>query len=415
VTHGREPWFWCVRAYAVFGPRGARGTGGGAGCGRVELADGRSCPAAVCLRSGASVRRRATPRDRRRRGSGREGRGAGGRDGDVRGHGALLGQERHDRDPRRLRRHAHPPRLDRGCQGRGGGRGRRDRDGRAERRPRGERALRPSRRPARRAGPGLPRPAEPASAARGGVSGGSGDCAAASADGERSTGCSCGPSHYSACCYSACCRSAGCRSAGRGRVSEAAHSGRGSRGANRGRRHCRSPACDRAVRRVERAAGKRDTCRRRCARDRSRRSSRARHERRRPGSGAPRRAPAGATPGVPRNASNDRRSPATRKGCDARGGAGACAEASCRATSSRRELTQTACGRSARARSGCSAAPGDATARGAAGAGAARVALASGCADGRDRGCAPGRSRRPGRVDGSPKGRPYHGRRCAST
>ena len=74
---------------------------------------GGAGPAAVRLRSGASVRGRPASRHRRRRRRRVAGRRSGLRDRDLRRLGPVLGEERDDRDARRLLGHAHPPRLDR--------------------------------------------------------------------------------------------------------------------------------------------------------------------------------------------------------------------------------------------------------------------------------------------------------------
>jgi hypothetical protein len=123
---------------------------------RVDLARPRAGAPAVSLRSRASVRRRPTSRDRcrwrRRLSRRRAGRG----DGDVRGLGPVLGEERHDRDSRRLLGDADSSRLDRRfapCGRRGGSA---DRFDRAKRRGGGRPALRPSGTAPDCAGPGIP-------------------------------------------------------------------------------------------------------------------------------------------------------------------------------------------------------------------------------------------------------------------
>ncbi len=103
--------------------------------------------------------RRAAPGHRRRRRSRSRGARAGRGNGHVRGIGPVLGEERHDRDGRRLLGDAHAPRLDHGRQGRRGRRGGSARRDRPERRRRGRTALRAPGHPADRAGAGLSRPA----------------------------------------------------------------------------------------------------------------------------------------------------------------------------------------------------------------------------------------------------------------
>ncbi len=126
----------------------------------LDLACGRGRVAALPLRPHASVRRGAAPRCRDRRRSGRGGACPLVGNRHLRGDGPVVGQERHDHHRRRLCRHAHTARLDRGHtrRGRRGGIGRR-----ADRRHRGCRhraALRPPRRAGRGSAPGLPRSAD---------------------------------------------------------------------------------------------------------------------------------------------------------------------------------------------------------------------------------------------------------------
>jgi hypothetical protein len=114
-------------------------------------------PAAVQLRFGASVRRRAAPRARHRRRARLPGRRARGGHRHVRGLRSLIGPVRHDRDRRRVLRHNDPPRHDLGGGQRDGGGGRHRRHDRAERRSRGCPAVCPPRRAPDGAGTGLRR------------------------------------------------------------------------------------------------------------------------------------------------------------------------------------------------------------------------------------------------------------------
>jgi hypothetical protein len=114
-------------------------------------------PAAVQLRFGASVRRRAAPRARHRRRARLPGRRARGGHRHVRGLGSLVGPVRHDRDRRRVLRHTDPPRHDFGGGQRDGGGGRHRRHDRAERRSRGCPAVCPPRRAPDGAATGLRR------------------------------------------------------------------------------------------------------------------------------------------------------------------------------------------------------------------------------------------------------------------
>ena len=126
---------------------------------RVELACNRFCPAALPLRSGASVRRRTAPGHRCRRRGRLHGVRAGLRNGRLRRLGSVFGPERHDRDAGRIFGHSHPSRLDHRRQGqrrRGRRSGRHDR---AERGCRAGGAVRPPRRAPDGAGAGLPGPA----------------------------------------------------------------------------------------------------------------------------------------------------------------------------------------------------------------------------------------------------------------
>ena len=129
------------------------------GCGRVDVARGRTGARAVHVRSGAPVRGWPAPRHRHRRRDGNDGRRAGGRTGDVRGDGARERQERLDSHGRRALRDAHASRVARRREGRRARRGRPGRVGRAERDARARRSLRAPRRPRGRQRRGLPRPA----------------------------------------------------------------------------------------------------------------------------------------------------------------------------------------------------------------------------------------------------------------
>jgi hypothetical protein len=123
----------------------------------LELARRRAGDPAVRIRPGPPVRRRPAPRRRHRLRPRGNRRRAGGRAGDVRRHGAGVGTNRHDRDPRRVRRHAQASRLDHRDEGRDGRGGRRRRDDRRERRARPPAAVRAARRARRLRGAGLSR------------------------------------------------------------------------------------------------------------------------------------------------------------------------------------------------------------------------------------------------------------------
>ncbi len=125
--------------------------------GGLDLARSRRSPSALQLRPRPPVPRWTAPWHRRRgrrRGTCRR---ACRRQRDVRGHGAGLGEERHDRDPGWRLGHAHPPRLADGCPGGDGRRGRGCGVDRPERRPRGARAVCASRHPDRLRSGGVPR------------------------------------------------------------------------------------------------------------------------------------------------------------------------------------------------------------------------------------------------------------------
>ncbi len=132
---------------------------------RLDVARRWSRAPAVPVRPFASVRRGAAPRYRSRRCRRLTRARARGGNGELRRHGPVLGEERHDRDARRVLRHAHASRLDQRGQERGGGRRWPRRHDRRERRRRGPAALRPSRRALDRAGAGVSGSLDPAAAA----------------------------------------------------------------------------------------------------------------------------------------------------------------------------------------------------------------------------------------------------------
>ncbi len=143
------------------GPCGARPERLGHG---VVVARGRRRAPPVRARR-RRVRRRTASRRRRRRIGGLSGESAGLRHGDVRRLASDLRTRSHDRDRRRLRGHARPPRLDRRREGRRGRRGSVDRSDGVERRRRASGPVRPPGDPRGLPGGGLRRPARPASTA----------------------------------------------------------------------------------------------------------------------------------------------------------------------------------------------------------------------------------------------------------
>ena len=141
------------------GPRGTRPERLGRG---VVVALGRRRAPPVRARR-RRVRRRTASRHRRRGIGGLRRASSGVRHGVVRRIASDLRTRSHDRDRRRLRGHARPPRLDRRRKGRRGGRGGVDRNDGLERRRRACGPVRPPGRPRGRPGRGLRRPARPAS------------------------------------------------------------------------------------------------------------------------------------------------------------------------------------------------------------------------------------------------------------
>lgn len=137
----------CFLSRSLSHPRRARGRPG-----RLSGA------ATVLVRPRPSVCGRTASRPRYRR-SHRGDRGGACRGSrDLRGDGADERQYRLGRNSGRVRRDAHPPRVDHRSEGRDSRRRRRRRDNRTERRPRGGRTVFPSGHPARRRRAGLRRP-----------------------------------------------------------------------------------------------------------------------------------------------------------------------------------------------------------------------------------------------------------------
>jgi hypothetical protein len=136
---------------------------------RVDVARGWGDPAAVRLRSRASVRCGATPRRRYRCGHRLDGRRPRGRHGFLRRIGSRIGKERHDRNGRRLLGDPDASGLDRRREGRRRCGGRRDRHGRPERRRGGRAAVRPPRRSPQHRRAGVRRSAVAAAGSRHGA------------------------------------------------------------------------------------------------------------------------------------------------------------------------------------------------------------------------------------------------------
>jgi hypothetical protein len=164
------------------------------------------------------VRRRPASRYRRRGIGGIRRASAGLRHGDIRRLASDLRTRSHDRDRRRLRGHARPPRLDRRRKGRRGGRRSVDRNDGMERRRRACGPVCPPGRSCCRPGGGLRRPARPASTAVGSRTRASAGAVARA--GLRLFGgadaCSCGPARRTtcaACAVAAVGRSGGSRPA----------------------------------------------------------------------------------------------------------------------------------------------------------------------------------------------------------
>jgi hypothetical protein len=153
-------------------PRGDRdGARLRSGCGGVDVAGRWARPPAFRLRPRAPIRGGAASRHRHRRRPGCAGARPGRGHGHVRGQRALVGDDRHDRDPGRARRLAHAPRLRPGCPRRSCRRGRGARHGRDKQRRGARPAVRSSRHPGRGPGAGLPRSGVAASAEGGPAAG----------------------------------------------------------------------------------------------------------------------------------------------------------------------------------------------------------------------------------------------------